>query len=1124
METIGYAALQVIPSVKGARGVIEGELNGSLGSAGKSSGKRFGGGFVSTVGKYAKTAGVIAGGLLTAKVIKGGIDRALNIDAARGKLQGLGHDAKSVDRIMGSALDSVKGTAFGLDAAATTAAGAVAAGVKPGKDLTKYLTTAADAATIAGVSMSEMGSILNKVETAQRAYTMELNMLADRGIPVYQWLQKEYGVTATELRKMVAAGEVDAKTFKKVIDENIGGAAQASGSTMRGTLANVGAAFSRLGATVVSGAFPAIKNGLGGVISGVDAITPKVSTMATAAGGVIMGTLVPAVKAAWGWFKKYLWPAITEGASIIGSALGPAFDRIGDALGSASGDGRAFASTIGPLIGTAITTAAHAIATAVTVVSAVVAWFIRWRQVIVPIAGTVLTVVGGLKAFAMVTTGVTTAINLARGAILSAKVAMAILNLTMAANPLGVVIVTVMALVAVVTVLWKRNETFRRVVTSAWNAVQGAVAKAGKAVGSAIGKVISVIAGFAKYHPLAIIVRNWGAIMGFFQSIPGKVRGVFSAAGSWLRKAGSSVMTGLRNGISGAWGAVASWVGSIRGRVVGMLAAAGSWLVNAGRSTMTGLRNGISGAWGTVTSFLGSIPGRVRGALAGAASWLVSAGRNVVSGLVSGIRSSAGSILSTITSTITDKIPGWVKKRLGIRSPSRVMAALGVWIPRGLAKGISAGASDSDKAMKAVADKLSKKAKTSIPKLANQIMRLQRQAGKRINRATAERRAKSTSVALKAGAKAARKLTAAQQKRTKALWKGVSKDAATDRLLGSLFPGGALRKSADLQAITLKDIAKARDVLAVRLEDAKERLKDALSIRDDFKASVVDSVRSFTSLLNAEGKTNIYGFLQKVTASDIAASMRDRLAVVQKFAGDMASLLASGLNKDTYAELVAAGPEAAGDYAAALAAGGATAVAEVNDLNSQISAAAESLGATSSTHLYQAGVDAAQGLVAGIESQMDLLTKAAEKIAKKLTKAIKKALKIKSPSRVMAGLGQFIPAGLAVGMGATSKVRQVTAAAAALASNAAAGVRSGLAEVERASTAVSNALAVNVDPPAPRMPYVPPPFGGDGPGESGAGVAGPRVLVQQTINNPQAEPTSKTVDAAARTLGMVGAL
>lgn len=211
--------------------------------------------------------GAVAAAAATAAASKfilwNGAMRALNIEDAKAKLKGLGHSVASVTEIMDSALAAVKGTAYGLDSAATIAASAVAAGVKPGKELTKYLKLTADAATIAGSSLDDMGSIINKVTTGQKAYTQEINQLSDRGLPIWKWLQKEYNTTAVGLRKMVADGEVDSATFRKVIEENIGGAALASGSTTRGAWANMQAAMARVGAAITDRILPKIREALG---------------------------------------------------------------------------------------------------------------------------------------------------------------------------------------------------------------------------------------------------------------------------------------------------------------------------------------------------------------------------------------------------------------------------------------------------------------------------------------------------------------------------------------------------------------------------------------------------------------------------------------------------------------------------------------------------------------------------------------------------------------------------------------------------------------------------------------------------------------------------------------------
>ncbi|WNM75376.1 tape measure protein [Mycobacterium Phage TiniBug] len=207
-------------------------------------------------------ATAVVGGTVAAAGIAGalhaGMSRLTAIDDAKFKLQGLGNSTEKVQSIMDNALAAVDKTAFGLDEAATTAASAVAAGLEPGEQLTGYLKTVADTAAIAGTSMADMGAIFNKVQTSGKAFTGDLNMLADRGLPIFTWLQEEYGVTGEALSKMVSEGKVDAATFQKVVAERIGGAAQDMGGSIRGQLSNLKASYSRFGAELAGPIFAAV--------------------------------------------------------------------------------------------------------------------------------------------------------------------------------------------------------------------------------------------------------------------------------------------------------------------------------------------------------------------------------------------------------------------------------------------------------------------------------------------------------------------------------------------------------------------------------------------------------------------------------------------------------------------------------------------------------------------------------------------------------------------------------------------------------------------------------------------------------------------------------------------------
>lgn len=215
----------------------------------------------SMLNKVIGTGMVVAAGAATAAIgglgfaLTKGFERLQNIEQAQFMLKGLGHEAESIENIMDSALKSVKGTAFGLDEAATIAAQAVAAGVEPGEDLTRTLSILADTAAITGRPLSEIQRIMGKVITTSKAQRIELLQLADRGLPIFQMLADELGVTEEAIMKMASAGEISADILIDALENKIGGAALKMGDSTSGAMANTLAAIQRVGANLIGPIF-----------------------------------------------------------------------------------------------------------------------------------------------------------------------------------------------------------------------------------------------------------------------------------------------------------------------------------------------------------------------------------------------------------------------------------------------------------------------------------------------------------------------------------------------------------------------------------------------------------------------------------------------------------------------------------------------------------------------------------------------------------------------------------------------------------------------------------------------------------------------------------------------------
>lgn len=260
---LAKAYVTVLASTKGAGAQIVSEIGDAGDRAGSQAGTKassaFGRIFSSSVAPLvAKAIGGISIGSVFGTAFAKGFNRLKAIDVAQAKLRGLGNDADAVSVIMQNASASVKGTAFGLDAAATAAAGAVAAGIQPGERLEAVLKSVSNSAAASGSSMEEMGAIYNKVASVGKAQNDVLAQVADRGIPIYQALGKQLGVTAEEVFKMASDGKINFEQFEKAMTDAAGTVATEMGNTLPGAFANAQAALGRFGANILTGIYPAL--------------------------------------------------------------------------------------------------------------------------------------------------------------------------------------------------------------------------------------------------------------------------------------------------------------------------------------------------------------------------------------------------------------------------------------------------------------------------------------------------------------------------------------------------------------------------------------------------------------------------------------------------------------------------------------------------------------------------------------------------------------------------------------------------------------------------------------------------------------------------------------------------
>lgn len=357
-----------------------------------------------------------------------------------------------------------------------------------------------------------------------------------------------------------------------------------------------GGGLSRVVAFLSANAVPALNN-----------LTTIFRSLATVAGNVMNAAVFSESGGLLGWLARgsaalAKWSGGNGLTRLMGylEKNGP---QVTSALSSLAGAAVHIAQAVGPLAPISL-----AVASALA-------------KIIAAIPPRVLTVlVGAYLAFSIALNAVGAASKLAAGAQL-------LLNAVMSANPIGIVIVAIVALTAAVVIAYKRSETFRRIVNAAFTTIRNAG------------------------------LDMWRNLQRAFNGITSAISGTFN----WVRHNWPLLLAILTGPIG-----------------LAALAIARNW---------DRIRSSAVSAFNGVVSFARGIPGKIKGAFAGAGKLLTGIGSAIIGSLFSGVRSAMGNV-GQVLSDVKDKIVGGLKHLFGINSPSTVMAELGGHMITGLIKGM----------------------------------------------------------------------------------------------------------------------------------------------------------------------------------------------------------------------------------------------------------------------------------------------------------------------------------------------------------------------------------------------------------------------------------------------------
>mgnify|MGYP003945246559 FL=1 len=206
------------------------------------------------------------------------------------------------------------------------------------------------------------------------------------------------------------------------------------------------------------------------------------------------------------------------------------------------------------------------------------------------------------------------------------------------------------------------------------------------------------------------------------------------------------------------------------------------------------------------------------------------------------------------------------------------------------------------------------------------------------------------------------------------------------------------------------------------LASAKSKLDDLKNSAAQLKSSVASSIMQGAGVVTQAPQE---GFA--LSSQDVVNNMSAELSKALAFSNQLQQLKKRGLSADLLDQIASAGVDQGGATAAALAGASDAQIKQLNSMQSQLKKSANAAGSAVSDAMYGAGIRAAEGLVKGLEQKQKAIEDAMLRIAKSMEKAIKKALGIKSPSTVMAQLGDYTALGLAHGITRSSKHAEIAA-------------------------------------------------------------------------------------------------
>ena len=226
-----------------------------------------------------------------------------------------------------------------------------------GQALFDQLTKFGDMAGAFGIqsdSLQEMVRQYSQVQQAGVAYTEDLNILQDRGIPIFKAIAEELGINTSEVKKWASEGKISADIYQAALDnvaKGVEGGMEKQSKSFTGMLSTLKDNFNQAAGILSQPIFDKLKSGLENILPYLEKIITSLSeqglmgTIREFAPGIepfvqlaisifttmgeTVGVIIQSMTSFWDEHKSWLMPLITALMTFLSNIIGNTIAAIG---------------------------------------------------------------------------------------------------------------------------------------------------------------------------------------------------------------------------------------------------------------------------------------------------------------------------------------------------------------------------------------------------------------------------------------------------------------------------------------------------------------------------------------------------------------------------------------------------------------------------------------------------------------------------------------------------------------------------------------------------------------------------------------------------------------------------